>query len=169
MSFSLPSVRVRLALAALALVLALGFLPASVVAEPLLGPGCSYTVRPGDTLYGIAYRYGVTVRDIVVANGILNANYIWSGKRLTIPRCGVSGGSAASAPAPAAPAKPAAPILAAPASPPAGCFVCTISAGQSIAWLADDYGSTIDDIMRRNGLTSSIVYPGQRLIVCPRQ
>jgi len=43
-----------------------------------------YVVRWGDTLYGIAHRYGTTVRAIMAANG-LTSTRIYVGQRLTIP------------------------------------------------------------------------------------
>lgn len=47
-------------------------------------PGC-YCVRPGDTLSGIAWRFGTSVWAIAQANGIWNVNYIRVGQCLTIP------------------------------------------------------------------------------------
>jgi LysM repeat protein len=51
------------------------------------GPGCAayHYVYPGQTLYGIAWRYGTTVQAIAVANGIWNVNYIRAGQTLCIP------------------------------------------------------------------------------------
>ena len=48
-------------------------------------PGTTYTVRPGDTLYSIAGRYGMTVWALAQANGIYNLQYIYVGQRLIIP------------------------------------------------------------------------------------
>jgi peptidoglycan/xylan/chitin deacetylase (PgdA/CDA1 family)/LysM repeat protein len=45
-----------------------------------------YTVQPGDTLYRIALRYGVTVSAIVAANNLSNANLIRVGQVLVIPK-----------------------------------------------------------------------------------
>jgi putative chitinase len=53
----------------------------------------NYTVRPGDTLSGIAARHGTTVGAIAQANGISNPDFIQVGQRLSIP-----GGSAPSTP-----------------------------------------------------------------------
>ena len=61
--------------------------------------GQVYTVRRGDTLASIAYRYGTTVSAIVQANALTNPSLIYAGQRLRI-----SGGSGSVAPAaPAAP------------------------------------------------------------------
>jgi LysM repeat protein len=50
-----------------------------------------YLVHPGDSLYSIAARYGVTPGALAAANGIANYNQIFIGSWLTIP--GVSGGA----------------------------------------------------------------------------
>jgi LysM repeat protein len=65
------------------------------VGQRLVIPGCGpvpptpagfwYTVRPGDTLYSIASRFGVSVWSIVAANHIANPNIIFVGQRLFIP------------------------------------------------------------------------------------
>jgi len=44
-----------------------------------------YCVKYGDTLWGIAYRHGVSVHSIAKANGIWNYNWIRAGQCLTIP------------------------------------------------------------------------------------
>lgn len=49
-----------------------------------------YVVRPGDTLYGIALRHGVSAKDIQSANNLASENFIFSGQRLTIPHGGSS-------------------------------------------------------------------------------
>lgn len=54
---------------------------------PSPSPGCPkhYTVVAGDTLSGIAARFGSTVDKIARANGISNPNLIYVGQRLIIP------------------------------------------------------------------------------------
>ena len=50
------------------------------------GPcGRVYIVRCGDTLSGIAWRYGTSVWAIANANGIANPNRIYAGQRLVVP------------------------------------------------------------------------------------
>jgi len=47
--------------------------------------GGSYIIQPGDTLWLIAQRFGLSVSDLMTANGILNPNYIYYGMALNIP------------------------------------------------------------------------------------
>ncbi|MGQ9584159.1 MAG: carboxypeptidase regulatory-like domain-containing protein [Anaerolineae bacterium] len=49
--------------------------------------GCrtTHVVTCGQTLSGIAWRYGVSVGQLMAANGLANPNYIWVGQRLCIP------------------------------------------------------------------------------------
>jgi LysM repeat protein len=47
--------------------------------------GSYHIVQPGETLSGIALRYGTTPWAIAAANGISNINYIYVGQTLRIP------------------------------------------------------------------------------------
>ncbi|MGQ9586046.1 MAG: LysM peptidoglycan-binding domain-containing protein [Anaerolineae bacterium] len=48
-------------------------------------PGRRHTVRPGETLSGIAWRYGVSMEAIMAANGLTNPDVIYIGQVLIIP------------------------------------------------------------------------------------
>ena len=47
-------------------------------------PSTVYIVRPGDTLYSIARRFGTTVSALAAANGIWNPSLIYVGQRIRI-------------------------------------------------------------------------------------
>ena len=108
--------------------LALGML-LFLAARPAFGDG-SYVVQAGDTLSGIAARFGISVDDLAQANGLVNRNLIMVGQTLRIP----DGGAAAPAPAPV--------IAAAASSPPTRLVIPAIglntpvtSAGSYMAWI----------------------------------
>lgn len=48
----------------------------------------THIVQPGDTLWSIAFRYGVTVDAIMRANNLINPNFIYLGQALVIPTPG---------------------------------------------------------------------------------
>jgi len=48
-------------------------------------PTCSYRVRFGDTLSGIAWRYGTSVAWLASANHIVNPSKIYAGTWLRVP------------------------------------------------------------------------------------
>jgi len=48
---------------------------------------CIDIVQPGDNLYRISLRYGVSMWDLAQHNGIFDLNYIWAGQRLSVPCC----------------------------------------------------------------------------------
>ena len=49
-----------------------------------------YTIQQGDTLSAIAASFGVTVADIVAANGLASADAIQAGQKLAIPGNGTA-------------------------------------------------------------------------------
>jgi len=58
-----------------------------------------YTVKPGDTLSSIARTFGVSVKDLVTANGLTDADSIEAGATLVIPGGGSSPGGEKGGPA----------------------------------------------------------------------
>ena len=101
-----------LVLAALILVVGLVGVSATATAESALRPGYSgsivHVVRWGDTLSGIADRYGTSPILIINANKIRNPNQLVVGARLVIPVKGyVAPAYTAPAPQPMPPAPPA--------------------------------------------------------------
>ncbi len=59
--------------------------PGQVLRIPGASPEKVYTVRPGDTLWAIARRYGTTVTVLAAANGIQDPDRIYPGQVLRIP------------------------------------------------------------------------------------
>ena len=48
-------------------------------------PGQKYVVQPGDTLVAIAEEFGVTVQELIDANGLTNPDVLRVGQELIIP------------------------------------------------------------------------------------
>ncbi len=107
--------------------------------------GTIHVVQPGENLYRIALKYGVTMVAISQANGITNPNHIYVGQRLTIPA-----GSGCTP----------------PVNPPptAGCPVHVVKAGENLTLIAARYGVSTWAIAQANGLfNTNLLYVGQRL------
>jgi LysM repeat protein len=106
-----------------------------------------YTVQPGDNLYRISLRFGVSMYALMQANGISNPNYVYVGQVLRIPT------SQTYPPAP-------------PPRPPSAGFYYTVVYGDTLGTMAARFGTTIYAIMQANGLSSpNFIYPGQVLWV----
>jgi len=99
-----------------------------------------HVVQRGETLHTIALRYGVTVADIMAANGITNPDRIYIGQRLTIP-----GGTAPPAPVP---------------------DIHVVQAGERLLDIALRYGVGLRALQTANGISDpDHIYVGQRLVI----
>lgn len=96
----------------------------------------TYTVRPGDTLIGIAARHNVRVSQLADANGLRWNSWVYVGQRLVIP-----------------------------ASPAGSDNVHVVRRGDTLSAISRRYGTTGRALMQANRLTATRIYPGQRLIV----
>jgi LysM repeat protein len=112
----------------------------------------THTVQSGDTLYGIATRYGTTVEQLRAVNG-LTTNFLAVGQVLQIPT-----GQAEAAPAPAPEAPAAAPA-------PTGPVVHVVQRGEWLWRIARQYNTTPDAIKRANNLVGDTIYAGQQLVI----
>ena len=119
--------------------------------SPPPGPVCHHTVKPGETLYGIARLYGTTVLALQTANGISNPNIILAGQRLVIPGCAPGPG-----PGPQ------------PVPPPGQCTTHVVRPGETLSGIAMMAGDCVSGLAYRNGIVNpDLIYVGQRLTVCP--
>ena len=98
----------------------------------------TYTVQSGDTLSGIASRFGTSYQKIASDNGIANPNLIYPGTVLRI----YGGGSA----------------------PSGGGTTYTVVSGDTLSGIAAKFGTTYQKIAADNGIANpNLIYPGQVL------
>lgn len=115
--------------------------------EPIEEETTTYVVQQGDTLTAIANRYGVSVVKLKRLNR-LTSNALKPGDRLEIPESD-------------APKAPPAPATA--ASPRT--TVHSVVSGDTLTSIAERYGTTVAKLRSANGLRSSRLSIGQRLVI----
>ena len=117
-------------------------------------PPLEYTVSSGDMCAGIAAFFGVNVQSIVIANNLpADCGTLFIGQKLKIPQPTLT-------PSP----MPTATLSGAEATDEA-CekLEYTVTENDTISGIAANYSIAIDTIKQFNGLTSDIVYSGQKL------
>ena len=121
-------------------------LPGSSTAAAGSARGGSITVQPGDTLSDIADRQGVSLNQLMQANGITNPNILVAGQKLVLP--GSRRATAAAAPR----ALPTAPY--------------TVKSGETLSEIADRFGTSTERLIKINGISNpNLVVAGTRLAI----
>lgn len=123
--------------------------PATTTGKQLHQDTHNYTVKSGDTLSGIASRYGMTVNALVTLNGIQNANLIYPGQTLRVADSGA--GSTVTN-------KATTPITS------TGTQAYTVRYGDTLSGIASRYGTSTSTLASINGIANAnLIYPGQVL------
>ena len=105
----------------------------------------AHTVVRGDTVSGIAGRYGLSTTSVLKLNNLKSNSVIYPGQRIKL--------KAAAAPAARA---------AAPARTAARTY--TVKSGDTLGGIAGRHGVRLSQVLSWNGLkVSSIIYPGQKI------
>ncbi|MCO4251039.1 lytic transglycosylase domain-containing protein [Pseudarthrobacter raffinosi] len=111
-----------------------------------------YTIARGDTISGIAGKFGLETYEVLKLNNLQPNTIIYPGQKIKLSGTG-------SAPAPA----PAAPAAAAPANA-GGSY--TVKSGDTLGAIAARHKVSLSDVFSWNGLNMrSIIYPGQKIKV----
>jgi LysM repeat protein len=107
------------------------------------GPSSIYVVQPGDTLAGIAQRYGMPVYALTTANHIYNPNYIYAGMRMYVAHSSYPSGQTYGN---------------------AGTYV--IRPGDTLSGIALRFGTTVYALMVSNNIPNpNLIFTGMRLVV----
>jgi LysM repeat protein len=102
----------------------------------------TYTIQPGDTLFSIARRHGITVTDLTQANNLSSAYPIRVGQQLIIPGARQT----------ASPSTVATPDT------------YVVQSGDTLAAIADRFGVRLPVLAQLNGVANpSTLFPGQTL------
>ncbi len=123
-------------------------LAATAVAEP--PPTTTHAVKRGDTLSGIARRYGISTGQLLEANGI-NGTTIHPGDTLKVPASGASGTTPAAAPREEIAAQ--LPERQKPAQQRSS-SVHVVKSGDTLWGVARRYGVTVPALAAENGMSS---------------
>lgn len=95
----------------------------------------TYVVKPGDTLFNIARNFNTTVDIILKFNHIPNPTMLFVGQTIVIPES------------------------------PAEAIIYIVRPGDTLYSIAHRYGTSVNNLITFNYLTSTLIYPGQRLVV----
>ena len=115
---------------------------ANYIGVPYTAPegttGNYYTVKKGDTLYGIAKEYGISVDELKRVNN-LTSNTLTIGEVLVIPE------------------------VEEPETPNENIYI--VRSGDTLYSIANKYGMTVDELKALNNLTNNTLSIGQKLVV----
>ncbi|MEX2610786.1 MAG: D-alanyl-D-alanine carboxypeptidase/D-alanyl-D-alanine-endopeptidase [Gemmatimonadota bacterium] len=115
----------------------------------------THTIRPGDTLEGIARQYSTTVPALRAANPGLNPRRLMPGRTVRLP-------SASTAPTTATPAPER------PATPPPAARTYTVRAGDTLSAIARRHGVTLQALEAANpDLNPRRLIPGRTVVRIP--
>ena len=150
----------------------------AVVPEPVQLPPVAmstpYSIAKGDTISGIAYRYGLRWQDVVAVNPGINPRRLRIGQIIQLPGQ-VNLSKPVARPAAAAPRRTSAPRMSAPktakAAAPVGKSVTyVVRSGDSLSLIAHRFGVKIADVRSANSIKGDRINVGQKLkIVNPKK
>jgi len=114
----------------------------------------TYTIKRGDTLWGLSKRFNVSVNELYEANGLNKNSVLRVGQQIRIP----TEGSTASVN-----------TVAADSYQPSGfsgeSVSYTVRAGDTLSRIANNYDTTVRAIKAANGKTSDMIRVGEELMI----
>ena len=124
----------------------------------------TYRVATGDTLFGIARRFGMTVDELKAANN-LTSNNLKVGQALQVKGASGSGGGNITVIKPVQPSPTKPPEPETHTSATATFSTYRVAAGDTLFAVARRFGMTVDEVKSANNLTSNNLSVGQSLRV----
>ena len=121
--------------------------------------GGRVTVQPGDTVYALARRYGVSPSSIMNANGMSPSDNLRSGSKIIIP--GASGETVVAS----APAQSSGGLQAPAAKPATAGGSYTVQPGDTLSRISRNTGASVSAIKQANGITDGSIRIGQKLTI----
>ena len=123
---------------------------------PIVSEVTYHTVQAGDTVWGIAEQYGVTLEALIAANELSDPNSLQPGDRLVIPNDDDTAGDSA-APTDSSPESEGQNVV-------ESARTHTVGAGDNLWSIAVEYDTSVDEIASLNGLDpEGILTLGQEL------
>jgi len=122
----------------------------------------THVVSPGENLYRISLRYGVSIQALMQANGLTNARSVYAGQRLVVPTAGSTVTSAV----------PVVPPPNIPQDPTVqeGATTHSVARGENLYRISLRYGVNVQAMAWANGLNNpNLIYVGQKLVIPNRQ
>lgn len=114
----------------------------------------THTVSSGETLWSIASKHGLTLRELVRANGLKASSIIRPGQKLKLNGSTSSSGGSTSASSQKS------------SSSGTNSTTHVVASGETVWSIAREYGTSVQDILAENDLGSSAtIMPGQKLTV----
>lgn len=111
-----------------------GYVDADLPVKEQPNAETTYTVKSGDTLSGIANKYGTTYQELARINNIENPNLIYPGQVLKINGTDTN----------------------------VATKTYTVKAGDTLSGIANKYGTTYQELAKKNGIANpNLIYPGQ--------
>lgn len=96
-----------------------------------------YTVRRGDTLWGISRKFGTSINSIVALNGIENPNLIYAGEVFKIPYARSE-----------------------------QAVIYTVKRGDTLWGISRKFGTTVENLVKLNFVKNpNLIYVGEKLII----